>query len=143
MGQMVRKGASGSGAQPPYNGDTLKHARVRQTFRLQDIKDALATSGLVTLDEQAKALGLSRSTAWTILRANHKTSGLSAKTIKRILASRQLPPLVRATVLQYVKEKTAGLYGHSAKPMRKFSSAVQNCTSENFASVIPKARPST
>ena len=35
-------------------------------IRLQDISEALNKSGYTKLDEQAKALGLCRSTAWTI-----------------------------------------------------------------------------
>ena len=65
------------------------------------------------LDDQANALGLSRSTTWTILKGRHKASGLSADIINRMLAAPRLPPLVRAKVLEYVEEKTAGRYGHS------------------------------
>jgi hypothetical protein len=78
-------------------------------------------TGLLTLDEQAKALGLARSTAWTIVRANHKNSGLSATTVNRILMSPRLPPLVRATILEYVEQKIAGLYGHGKRQQRKFA----------------------
>ena len=35
-------------------------------IRLQDISEALTKSGYTKLDQQAKALGLCRSTAWTI-----------------------------------------------------------------------------
>ena len=52
------------------------------SFPIQRIGDALVAEGFVTLDEQAKALGLSRSTTWTILRANHKKSGLSAAILR-------------------------------------------------------------
>ena len=41
--------------------------------------------GLVTLSSQSSALGLSRSTTWAILQANHKGSGLSGAIIKRML----------------------------------------------------------
>jgi preprotein translocase subunit SecB len=77
---------------------------------IQRIGDALVAEGFVTLDEQAKTLGLPRSTTWTILRANHKKSGLSAAIVNRILKSPQLPGPVRAKVLQYVEEKSAGLH---------------------------------
>lgn len=110
-----------------YNSDradTLKDAKGRQTTRIQEIKCALVTSGFLALDEQAKALGMSRSTTWTILRANHKASGLSAGTINRILSAPQLPPLVRITVLRYVEEKTAGRYGDTKIRIRKFANRV-------------------
>ncbi len=58
---------------------------------------------------KTKALGLCRSTTWTILKANHKSSGLSEALINRILRAPQLPPLVRSALLEYVDEKAAGL----------------------------------
>src|SRR5262245_21005041 len=79
--------------------------KARQSTKLTEIKEALGTAGIHTLDEQARALGLNRITTWTILRDNHKNSGLSAATINRILAVPQMPPLVRAKVLEYVEEK--------------------------------------
>ena len=94
--------------------------KARQSAKLRELKEALGTAGIHTLDEQAKALGLNRSTTWTVLRGNHKNSGLSAAIISRILAAPQLPPLVRAKILEYVGEKTTGTYGHSAKLRRKF-----------------------
>jgi hypothetical protein len=71
----------------------------------------LIATGYFTLDKQAKALGVPRSTAWTILKARHKNYGLSGKLIKRMLASQLLPPLVRSKIIEYREEKTAGLYG--------------------------------
>ena len=44
---------------------TIKKARQRSKIR--EIGDALVTSGFSTLDEQAKVLGLCRSTVWTLL----------------------------------------------------------------------------
>ena len=56
----------------------------RQTLKIRELGDALISEGFVTLDEQALALGLCRSTTWTILKANHKSSGLSATVINRM-----------------------------------------------------------
>src|SRR6266498_2970458 len=81
--------------------------KARQSSKIREIGDALVAMGLLTLDEQAKALGLGRSTAWTILQASHKGSGLSAAVVNQMLAAPQLPPLVRAVILEYVDEKTA------------------------------------
>ena len=55
-------------------------------MELERISEALVLSGYTSLDEQAKALGLGRSTAWTISKNKHKLGRLSAKTIDRILA---------------------------------------------------------
>ena len=102
----------------------IAEMKARQSARIREIAEALVEGGLVTLDAQADALGLCRSTAWTILKSSHKSSGLSAKVISRILAEPQLPERVRATLLKYVEEKASGRYGHSAKTRRKFITAL-------------------
>jgi DNA invertase Pin-like site-specific DNA recombinase len=89
----------------------IKEAKARQVAKIKELCAALTASGLFTLDEQARALGLSRSTAWAVLKANPRASGLTAATISRMLSSPELPPHVRATILTYVEEKLAGLYG--------------------------------
>ena len=77
------------------------------TVGLINIADALIASGYTSLDQQAKALGLSRSTAWTIVHARqHKVDRLSAKVIERMLKNPRLPPLVRATLQQYLAERS-------------------------------------
>lgn len=73
----------------------------------------LRDAGLIALDEQAQALGVNRSTAWTILNATQHLSGLSAKIVNRMLMHPQLPPLVRDKVQEYINEKLAGNYGHN------------------------------
>src|SRR5712691_5888430 len=95
--------------------------KTRQSLKIRELGDALTAEGFVTLDEQATALGLCRSTTWTLLKGNHKSSGLSATVINRMLAAPQLPPLVRSKVLEYVEDKTAGLYGHSKAQLRRFT----------------------
>jgi hypothetical protein len=57
------------------------------------------------LDEQAEALGLSRSTTWTITKSKHKLGRLSAKTINRILTNPKTPVAVRKAVQQYAVER--------------------------------------
>jgi hypothetical protein len=92
-----------------------------QANKLKEIGYALVVSGLATLDRQASALGISRSTAWTILNAKHKTSGLSAIVINQMLMAPQLPPLVRAKLFEYIEDKIAGAYGHSPQQVRRFA----------------------
>jgi len=65
------------------------------------ISKALIESGHTTLDGQARALGLPRSTAWTVIRGEHKLGRLSRRTIQKILASSRLPPNVRKAVEAY------------------------------------------
>jgi hypothetical protein len=98
--------------------------KARQVTRINELDAALAASGLFTLDEQARALGLSRSTAWAVLKANHKSSGLTAATISRMLSLPELPPRARATILTYVEEKLAGLYGHNKEQRNRFKAGL-------------------
>ena len=73
--------------------------------RIRDIARALTLSGCTSLDQQAKALGLHRATAWTIIRNKHKLGRLSGKTIERIIANPETPPLVLTVIHEYVIEK--------------------------------------
>jgi hypothetical protein len=49
----------------------------------------------------------------------------SAKVIKRILSSPQLPRSVRQKIEQYVEEKVSGLYGHSETATRSYRNQFQ------------------
>src|SRR6516165_9634393 len=95
--------------------------RERQRAKIREFGDALAAMGLRTLDKQADALALSRSTAWNLLKGKHKGSGLSPTIINRMLASPRLPPRVRAKILEYVAEKAAGAYGDSKARLDRFT----------------------
>ena len=54
-------------------------------------------------------------------KGRHKSSGLSATTINRMLAAPSLPPSVRAILLEYIEEKTAGVYGDCKKRRSQFA----------------------
>jgi hypothetical protein len=94
--------------------------KARQSSKIRELAEAVESAGFLTLDEQARALGVPRSTAWTIRRASHKASGLTASIINRMLTAPQLPPLVRSKILEYVEEKAAGFYGGSQNQLRNF-----------------------
>jgi hypothetical protein len=96
--------------------------KLRQTAKLKALREALIEAGFWSLDAQSAALGLGRSTTWVILRGQHKSSGLSAGIINRMLAAPDLPPSVRAVVLDYVREKLAGVYGHKGFRLKVFAS---------------------
>ena len=81
----------------------------KYTTRIQDIVDALVEAGYTSLDKQAKALGIHRATAWTIVRTKHKLGRLNLKTTERMLANRDLPPSVRIVIEQYLAERFAAL----------------------------------
>jgi plasmid maintenance system antidote protein VapI len=76
-------------------------------FALGRISEALIASGYTSLDKQAKALGVHRSTAWVIIKNKHKLGRLSAKTAYRILNNPQTPPAVRTIVQQYMTKRSA------------------------------------
>ena len=79
--------------------------RRKYTTHIEDIADALVAAGYTTLDKQAKALGIHRATAWTIIKNRHKLDRLNTNTTKRILANRELPQCVRDVLQRYVAER--------------------------------------
>ena len=87
--------------------------KARQCAKIKEIGAALQAAGYTVLDEQAEVFGLGRSTTWSVMRGGHKSSGLSAAIIKRMLAAPQLPPSVHQKLMEYVAEKCAGLYFHA------------------------------
>jgi hypothetical protein len=102
--------------------------KARQAAKMREFRDALVTAGIVTLDAQARTLGLSRSTTWTILRGCHKSSGMSAAIINRMLAEPGLPSPIRDKIVEYVKEKMSGYYGDSQKKRSRFANKLTiNC----------------
>jgi hypothetical protein len=105
----------------------VSESKLRQSAKLRELAAALETDGFIGLDAQATALGLSRSTAWTILSGSHKSSGLSARTLNRILASPLLGERARAKILEYIAEKQAGHYGTSKLMLRKFDQRLEAC----------------
>jgi hypothetical protein len=82
----------------------LNSSSARRTTPVQHIADALVAAGYTTLDQQAKALGIHRATAWTIIRTKHKLGYLNAKTTERMLTNPELPPCIR-DILQRYKSK--------------------------------------
>ena len=96
----------------------------RQAAKIRELRQSLIDAGFVTLDQQSEALGLARSTTWTILRVGHKGTGLSVAVINRMLLSPELPPLARQKVLEYTADKLAGVYGGSRTQRRRFLSAI-------------------
>jgi hypothetical protein len=93
----------------------------RQSSKIKELSDALVAAGFCSLDEQADALGLSRSTTWTILKAKHKNYGLSGALVNRILQRPRLNRRVRAKIIEYIQEKVAGCYGHNQTQLRRFN----------------------
>jgi hypothetical protein len=85
------------------------HARYKYPTKIQNIADALIAEGYLSLDAQAKALGVCRSTAWTIVKTKHKLDRLSFKTTNSMLTNQELPPSVRSVVQKYMAERSDAL----------------------------------
>ena len=94
---------------------------LKQREKIRQIAKVLREGGKASVSELAGALGLSRSTTWALLKADHKTSGLHAKLIGRMLAHKDLPPSVRSVLREYIIEKATGHYGHSSVRRRRFA----------------------
>ena len=99
----------------------IAQAKARQSIKIREFEVALRRVGLISLDEQARALGLPRTTTWKLLRGNYKTSGPSAVVINRILGAPRLPLPARIKILEYIQERVSGVYGHSKSQLRRFS----------------------
>jgi hypothetical protein len=111
-------------------GDAMRRHREKQgpkarlAAKLAEIRKALISAGCDSAAKQAAVLGVSRSTAWALLHLD-KRAGPHAIVIKRILSSPDLPSRVRQKVEEYVRDKVAGLYGHSEQSKRAFRNKVQ------------------
>lgn len=44
--------------------------KTQQSAKIRELEGALIAAGIIGLDAQARALGLSRSTMWTLLKSN-------------------------------------------------------------------------
>jgi hypothetical protein len=102
--------------------NNLISLKARQTQKIAEIGEALRAAGMFTLAAQAKVLGLRRSTVHTIVRAQHKSTGISGRIIARMLRSPQLPTPARAVIEEYAREKMSGVYGNNKKQQRHFLS---------------------
>ena len=104
--------------------DFKLEAKEKQAFKLAEIREALVAAGYDTTAKQAAVLGVCRSTAWVLLNRD-KRAGPSAKVIKRILLSSQVPKRARRKIEQYIKQKAHGLYGHCESATRAFGNQFQ------------------
>jgi cysteine synthase len=91
----MQQAKASPGSYPVVEPVRLSHLKIKQTEKLVAIRASLVASGHASLSAQAQALGLSRSTAWHILNGRHKSSGLSASIIARIVSSPKLPTETR------------------------------------------------
>ena len=88
--------------------------------KIRSICDALVAAGFDTLDEQADVLSLPRSTTWSVLRGNHKKSGLSARTDGGSRGDFSIPKII-----EYIEAKVAGELGHNKIQQRRFRARLE------------------
>jgi hypothetical protein len=107
---------TGTNKPPPLDGrrkvigylraiDSSLGAHRKYTTKIQHIADTLVAAGYTSLNKQAQALGIHRSTAWTIIKKKHKLGRLNTNTTNRMLANPELPPPGRAVIQQYLAER--------------------------------------
>ena len=110
----IRNPPSGKHANPSERFETVRFSNAenptsrshrKHTTNIQHIVGALVAAGYTSLDAQAKALGVHRATAWTIIRKKHKLDRLNTDTTNRMLRNPELPQCVRAVIEQYVAER--------------------------------------
>jgi hypothetical protein len=99
---IVRRMASAAEGFPLNNLSERAAGLIARQRAVAAITEALVQSGYKSLDAQAQALGLSRSTAWTVIRRKHKLGRLHTNTAMKMLASPALPVPVRAAIEAYV-----------------------------------------
>ena len=115
----VRRKRRAARSAKPLTGSQLR-AKKRQTSKLAEIRKALIASGHDTVHKQAFALGVIRSTAWTLLNGD-KRVGPSAKLTRRILASPHLPRSVRHKLKEYIEAKIRGVFGHGEQSRKRWA----------------------
>ena len=99
---------------------SVREKKLRQQRKIEELRCAL-TAEDATFRERAQTLGLSRSTAWAILQREYKNYGLTDSIVARLLASPNLPPKARMILLEYIREKSSGEYGHSVQSLKSAS----------------------
>jgi hypothetical protein len=104
----------------PANHRSRIEGKARQAAKLAEIREALVAAGHDTTAKQAVVLGVCRATAWVVLNRDKRT-GPSAKVIKRILSSPNVPLAVRRKVEEYIEDRSDGSYGHCESATRAFS----------------------
>jgi hypothetical protein len=95
--------------------------KARQTAKMREIVEALVAAGYDSLDSQAAALGLSRSTTWTIIKATHKKLRAFCENTQAHAFRPGLHLLVRRKVLEYIEERNDGRYGSTRNCLRRFN----------------------
>lgn len=109
-----------------------RRAKARQASKLAELREALIAAGCDTIAKQAAVLGVRRSTTWALLNSDKRT-GPTAKVIKRILSSPNLPPGARRKIEEYVEAKISGLYGHSQVRTQAFRDKLRTRYANNAA----------
>src|SRR5262245_27969212 len=120
---MAKQKLTGKASRPQRHigsSATLASMQAKQIETLRTLRWALIANGITSFGEQAKALCLPRSTAWSVLHSSHKCTGLNAALVVRMLRSQRLPEDARRIVIIYAQDRAEGVYGHSDLLRQKF-----------------------
>src|SRR5262245_12459481 len=98
----------------------LQKAHAKQAAKIAELRRMIVALGYKTLSEQAALLGLKRTTVWAMFKSSHTRGGMSANTVKRMLAATEAPREVRQIIDEYVREKLTGAYGHPPSALARF-----------------------
>jgi len=120
MAKRQLTGKSAHSRQHVESSAKLASMRAKQIDDLRALRWALIVNGITSLAQQARVLGLPRSTAWSVLQGSYKGAGLSADVVVRMLRSRRLPEDARGVVIRYVQQRVNGAYGHSELVRQRF-----------------------
>jgi ABC-type uncharacterized transport system ATPase component len=106
-------------------GTLRKSGKIIQAKKINELRKALLARGYqLSAAGTAEALGLRRNTLWAIFNSQHRYSGLSAKTIRRMLSARGTPKSVKKILEQYLRERLAGLHGHNRREIEAYRLSV-------------------
>jgi hypothetical protein len=118
----TRYGAAPSAASADLLAAVRAHlgAAARQANRLQQLATAINATG-DSLAARAAAVGLGRSTVWTLLNPQHEGYGPSARLVRIILRKRDLDPRVRAALIDYARDAAEGaFFGYSRRRLARW-----------------------
>jgi hypothetical protein len=98
----------------------LSEIKARQSAKIRQLAEAAKLTGLHTLDELASALGIPRSTAWTIRNGGHKASGLSVSIIDSHVIRAEASAVRSHNTARIHRRENSGLYGGNERQRRLF-----------------------
>ena len=108
----------------------MSHLKARKAAKMREIGEALVAVGYVSLDDQATALHLSRSTTWTIIKGTHKGSGLSTAVLNRMLIAPGLHHSCAKESSNTSRKRMLAVLVLYKECLRKFNERFSGCSTQ-------------